>query len=77
MVAQLLTRQGTDPLDRLTQREREVLALMAEGLDSATITHRLVVTENAMHKHVSNVFTMLGLAPPAVATAASSPSSPT
>lgn len=63
VVAQLLTAHGADPIDRLTPREREVLALMAEGHDNTTISRRLVVTENAVHKHIGNIFTKLDLAP--------------
>lgn len=62
VVAQLVSNRP-DPLDSLTGREREVLALMAEGLDNAEIAERLVITERAVLKHVGNVFTKLGLAP--------------
>jgi DNA-binding NarL/FixJ family response regulator len=61
VVAQLLTRRAGDPVDALTRRERETLALMAQGLDNGTIAARLVVTENAVHKHVGNIFAKLGL----------------
>ncbi|KAB8165259.1 response regulator [Streptomyces sp. 3MP-14] len=61
VIAQLLAARG-DPVDALTAREREVLALMAEGHDNATIARRLVITENAVHKHIGNVFLKLGLA---------------
>ena len=61
VVAQLLTR--ADPVATLTPREREVLALMAEGHDNDTIAARLVVTGNAVHKHIGNIFTKLGLSP--------------
>ncbi|MDQ3806199.1 MAG: LuxR C-terminal-related transcriptional regulator, partial [Acidobacteriota bacterium] len=40
-----------------------VLALMAEGHDNTTISRRLVVTENAVHKHIGNIFTKLGFTP--------------
>ncbi|RMI35884.1 LuxR C-terminal-related transcriptional regulator [Streptomyces triticirhizae] len=60
VIAQLLAARG-DPVDALTAREREVLALMAEGHDNATIARRLVITENAVHKHIGNVFLKLGL----------------
>lgn len=64
VVAQLLARQQADPrLARLTDREDEVLALMAEGLGNAAIADRLVVTEGAIHKHVRNIFAKLDLAP--------------
>jgi DNA-binding NarL/FixJ family response regulator len=61
VVAQLLTRG--DPVAALTAREREVLALMAEGHDNDTIAARLFVSGNAVHKHIGNIFTKLGLAP--------------
>ncbi|RNL83215.1 response regulator [Halostreptopolyspora alba] len=61
VVRQLLTRKE-DPLSRLTPREREVLALMAEGLGNGEIAQRLVVTEGAVHKHVGRIFTKLDLA---------------
>ncbi|SOD67211.1 two component transcriptional regulator, LuxR family [Streptomyces zhaozhouensis] len=60
VIAQLLAARG-DPVDALTPREREVLALMAEGHDNATIGRRLVITDNAVHKHIGNVFHKLGL----------------
>jgi DNA-binding NarL/FixJ family response regulator len=64
VVAQLLARQQADPrLARLTDREDEVLALMAEGLGNTAIADRLVVTEGAIHKHVRNIFAKLDLAP--------------
>lgn len=62
VIAQLLTRR-TDPLAVLTPREREVLALMAEGHGNATIAERLVVTERAVHKHIGNIFVKLDLPP--------------
>ncbi|GAU66911.1 putative two-component response regulator [Streptomyces sp. NBRC 110611] len=64
VVRVLLTRQTADhPLRRLTPREREVLALMAEGLNNQTIAHRLSVTEAAVVKHASNIFAKLDLDP--------------
>ncbi|MFF4051991.1 response regulator [Streptomyces chartreusis] len=61
VVTELLTRRPDSPLDSLTPREREVLALMAEGHDNATIARTLVVTGRAVHKHIGNVFLKLGL----------------
>ena len=64
VIAQLLARHARDEvLGRLTPREREVLALMAEGCTNAGIATRLVVTEKAVNKHISNIFTKLGLYP--------------
>ncbi|MFG3293963.1 LuxR C-terminal-related transcriptional regulator [Streptomyces sp. NPDC048179] len=63
VVTELLTRRKDSPLDSLTPREREVLGLMAEGHDNATIAKALVVTERAVHKHIGNVFLKLNLPP--------------
>jgi DNA-binding NarL/FixJ family response regulator len=64
VVAQLLARHARDDLlARLTPREGEVLALMAEGRANAGIAGRLVVTEKAVSKHISNIFTKLDLYP--------------
>ncbi|RKS10602.1 LuxR family two component transcriptional regulator [Nocardiopsis sp. Huas11] len=63
VVRQLLAERARDPLEALTRREREVLALMAEGLGNGEIAERIVVTENAVHKHIGNIFAKLGLAP--------------
>ncbi|MFJ8441644.1 LuxR C-terminal-related transcriptional regulator [Kitasatospora griseola] len=63
VIGQLLTRPAHDPIAALTPREREVLALMAEGKDNATLATRLVITDNAVHKHIGNIFTKLGLSP--------------
>ena len=52
-----------DVLDELTPREREVLALMAEGHTNASIAERLVITGGAVEKHVRNVFLKLSLPP--------------
>ena len=61
VIAQLVQRAG-DPIAALTPREREVLALMAQGHDNNTIAHQLVITDNAVHKHIGNIFAKLGLA---------------
>jgi DNA-binding NarL/FixJ family response regulator len=64
VVAQLLNRHARDErLGRLTRREREVLALMAEGLTNAGIAARLFITEKAVSKHINNVFIKLDLYP--------------
>lgn len=64
VVAQLFTRPRADTaLQRLTARERDVLALMAEGLGNAAIAERLFVTEGAVHKHIRSIFAKLDLPP--------------
>jgi DNA-binding NarL/FixJ family response regulator len=66
VVAQLLARsRRQDPLDRLTEREREVLSLMAEGRSNTAIAQQLVVSDGAVEKHVRNIFTKLDLPPDA------------
>ncbi|NUT96702.1 MAG: response regulator transcription factor [Saccharothrix sp.] len=62
VVRQLLTRRR-DPLDALSPREREVLALVAEGFSNTAIARRLVVSEAAVGKHVGNILAKLGLPP--------------
>jgi len=61
--AMLGRRLGEGPLDDLTPREREVLALMAEGRSNRAIAERLVVTERAVEKHVTGIFSKLDLPP--------------
>lgn len=62
VVAQLLTRsRRRDALADLTPREREVLGLMAEGRSNSGIASALVVSEGAVEKHISSIFSKLGL----------------
>jgi DNA-binding NarL/FixJ family response regulator len=62
VVAALLARPRADsPLERLTAREREVLALMAEGRSNSAIAARLFVTEKAVSKHTNSIFAKLDL----------------
>jgi DNA-binding NarL/FixJ family response regulator len=64
VVGQLLARSRPDTrLARLSPRERDVLALMAEGLGNTAIAERLVVTDGAVHKHIRSIFSKLDLAP--------------
>ena len=65
VVARLVDRApgDGDPLETLTQREQEVVALMAEGRSNGAIAGRLVVTERAVQKHVTGIFAKLGLDP--------------
>ncbi len=58
-------RRRDDPLADITAREREVLALMAEGRSNGAIAEQLVVTERAVEKHVTSIFGKLGLTPAA------------
>ncbi|MFF7780330.1 LuxR C-terminal-related transcriptional regulator [Streptomyces tanashiensis] len=61
VVSQLMTRH--DPLDTLSPREREVLSLMAQGLDNPTIATTLFITERSVSKHIGNIFAKLNLPP--------------
>jgi DNA-binding NarL/FixJ family response regulator len=62
LVVELLEqRRRTDPLDTLTAREREVLALMAEGRSNDGIAKTLWVTKGAVEKHIKSIFGKLGL----------------
>jgi DNA-binding NarL/FixJ family response regulator len=61
VVATVMARQRDEPMDRLTAREKEVLALMAEGGSNASIGASLHVTEKAVAKHINGIFTKLDL----------------
>lgn len=61
VVELLAARAVDDPLDSITSREREVLALMAEGRTNAGIARRLWVTEGTVEKHVRSIFVKLRL----------------
>jgi len=63
VVTKLLGRRSRDePITRLSAREREVLALMAEGRSNTAIAQRLFITEKAVSKHTTSIFIKLGLA---------------
>jgi serine/threonine-protein kinase len=61
--AMLRAAREPDPLAGLSDREREVLALMAEGRSNSSIAQTLVLTERTVETHVRHIFTRLGLAP--------------
>jgi DNA-binding NarL/FixJ family response regulator len=64
VISKLLGRRsGDEPVTRLTAREREVLELMAEGRSNSAIAQRLYISEKAVGKHSTNIFTKLDLAP--------------
>jgi len=66
VVSQMLGRRRVeDPLAELTPREREVLALMAEGRSNQAVAEVLFVSERAVEKHVTSIFAKLGLPPAA------------
>jgi DNA-binding NarL/FixJ family response regulator len=63
LVAELVSvRRREDPLSALSERERSVLELMAEGRSNSGIAHRLWVTEGTVEKHVRSILTKLSLA---------------
>ncbi len=61
VIATIMARQREQPVERLTPREREVLALMAEGRSNAAIAAALFVSEKAVAKHTNSIFTKLDL----------------
>jgi DNA-binding NarL/FixJ family response regulator len=64
VVGKLMTRRSrAEPVTRLTPREREVLALMAEGRSNVAIAQRLFITEKSVSKHAAGIFDKLDLAP--------------
>ncbi|MGW3498774.1 response regulator transcription factor [Streptomyces sp. NPDC001020] len=64
VIARLLAHNSADgAVAALTQREREVLSLMAEGRSNAAIAQQLVITERSVSKHTASIFTRLGLQP--------------
>ncbi|POX59328.1 DNA-binding response regulator [Streptomyces sp. Ru62] len=64
VISQLLVRKERDEsVGSLSEREREVLELVAQGRSNAGIAQALFVTEKAVAKHISNIFTKLGLLP--------------
>jgi DNA-binding NarL/FixJ family response regulator len=63
VIARLLDGNSTGALATLSPREREVLALMAEGRSNAAIAQRLFITERAVAKHTASIFIRLGLQP--------------
>jgi DNA-binding NarL/FixJ family response regulator len=64
VVSQLVgrRRQGHDPIDDLTERERQVLALIAEGRSNRAIAERLFITERTVEKHVKSILGKLHIA---------------
>jgi DNA-binding NarL/FixJ family response regulator len=61
VVAQLLVRRRSDPMEQLTPREREVLGLMAEGRSNSGVATGLHISESAVAKHVNSIFTKLDI----------------
>ncbi|MER5640973.1 response regulator transcription factor [Kitasatospora sp. NPDC002227] len=64
VIARLMqSRSGSEPVQRLSPREREVLELMAEGCSNLAIGARLTISDGSVAKHIANIFTKLDLAP--------------
>ncbi|MDN5894150.1 MAG: response regulator transcription factor [Nocardioides sp.] len=61
VIATIMARHRQEPIDRLSAREREVLALMAEGRSNQAIAAALFVSEKAVAKHTNSIFTKLDL----------------
>lgn len=61
VVARILNAGSTSPLDALTGREREIIALMAEGLSNSAIAQRLFLSEGSISKYTTSIFTKLGI----------------
>lgn len=61
VVDAMFGRRGSNPIDALTDREREVLALIAEGLNNTAIGDRLVIAEKSVQKHINTIFSKLQL----------------
>jgi len=61
VVSQMLVHSPSSPLERLTAREREVLELIAQGLSNQAICERLILSEGAVEKHISSIFSKLDL----------------
>ena len=61
VISQLMARGRTDPLKALTERETDVLRLMAQGLANTAIAEHLVVSHGAVEKHIGNIFMKLNL----------------
>jgi DNA-binding NarL/FixJ family response regulator len=62
VVANLVSPVNGSPIERLSERERDVLRLMAEGLTNSGIARRLVVSERTVEAHVRRIFTKLDIA---------------
>lgn len=63
VAALVVTGHGAGPIGRLTDRERQVLALMAEGRSNGALAERLFLSPKTVETHVNNIFTKLGLPP--------------